>query len=110
MFWYQRAVACGDGDALVEVGRGYYTGVGVRCAPKRAVLCFRKAITSKNITQAAREDAMFHLGVAFHEGKGIKQSNAQAMKWLSRANQDNDHAPARRLNERLRRRSEQLDM
>jgi uncharacterized protein len=101
MFWYQRAAAWGDGDALVEVGCRYYAGVGVRRDPVQAVRCFLKAITSKNISQAGREDAMFHLGTAFHEGRGVKQSNARAIKWLSQANKDDDHAEARNLIERI---------
>ena len=101
MFWYHRAAACGDGDALVEVGRRYYAGVGVKRDPERGVRCFRKAIASKNITPAGREEAMFHLGAAFHEGRGVKQSNVRAIKWLSQANQDDDHAEARNLIERI---------
>jgi uncharacterized protein len=103
IFWYQRAVVCGDGDALVEVGCGCYTGVGVRRDPRQAIRCFRKAITSKNITQAGREDAMFYIGVAFHEGRGVKKSDAQAIKWLARANHDDDHAEARSLIESIAR-------
>ena len=76
LLWYQRAAAIGDGDALVEVGRRFYAGVGVRRDSEHAVRCFRKAITSKNISQAGREDAMFYLGTAFHEGRGVKQSDA----------------------------------
>jgi TPR repeat protein len=105
MFWHRRAVASGDGDALVEVGRRYYAGVGVRRDAEQAVRYFRKAITSKNISQAGREDAMFHLGTAFHEGRGVKQSNARAVKWLSRANKDDDHAKGRDLIERIMGRS-----
>lgn len=103
IFWYERAIACGDGDALVEVGCGYYTGIGVRHDPKQAIRCFRQAITSKNITQAGRENAMFHIGVAFHEGRGVKKSDAQAIKWLALANRDDDHAKARSLIEGIRR-------
>jgi TPR repeat protein len=65
------------------------------------VRCFRKAITSKYISQAGREDAMFHLGTAFHEGRGVKQSNALAIRWLSQANKDDDHAGARNLIEKI---------
>jgi TPR repeat protein len=103
MFWYRRAVACGDGDALVEVGRRYYAGAGVRSDPKRAVRCFYQAVASKNITQAGREDAMFHIGVAFHEGRGVKISDARAIRWLARANRDDDHAAARILIENIAR-------
>lgn len=102
MLWYGRASACGDGDALVEVGRGYYKGVGVRPDPNYAVRCFRRAIASRNITQAGREDAMFQLGVAFHEGRGARKSNALAIKWLSRANINDDHAEAQNLIERAK--------
>ena len=105
MFWYQRAVACGDADALVEVGRGYYGGVGVRGDAKHAVRCFRQAVAAKNITQAGREDAMFHIGLAFHEGRGVKKSNAQAVRWLARANRDADHAEARSLLGRIAKKS-----
>jgi TPR repeat protein len=91
MFWYRRAVACGDGDALVELGRGYYSGIGARPDPKQAVRLFRRAIISRNITQAGREDAMFRLGLAFYEGRGVKKSNARAIRWLSQANRNGHH-------------------
>ena len=104
MFWYRRAVACGDGDALVELGRGYYSGKGALCDPNQAVRHFRRAIVSRNITQAGREDAMFRLGLAFYEGRGVKRSNARAIRWLSQANRDDDHIEARALIERIGRR------
>jgi TPR repeat protein len=102
MHWYRRAVAGGDGNALVEIGWRYYKGVGVKCDPREAVQCFRKAIASKNITQAGREDAMLHLGVAFHEGRGVKKSDARAIRWASLANKDDDHDRARDLIDRIR--------
>jgi len=101
MFWYQSAAASGDGDAWVEVGRGCYKDVGVRADPNRAVRCFRKAIASRHISQAGREDAMFHLGVAFYEGRGATKSNALALKWLAKANIDDDHVEARKLIEKV---------
>jgi TPR repeat protein len=101
MFWYRRAAASGDGDALVEVGQRYYTGVGVRRDPKRAVGYFRDAITSRDISQAGRENAMFHLGVAYQEGRGVEKSSALALQWLSKANRDDDHTEARNLIKRI---------
>jgi TPR repeat protein len=103
MFWYRRAVALGDGDAFVDMGRGYYTGAGVRSDAARAVRCFYRAVASRNITQAGREEAMFHLGVAFHEGRGVRRSDARAIRWLARANRDDDHAGARTLMENIAR-------
>ncbi len=44
---------------------------------------------------------MFHLAVAFYEGRGVKKSNDRAIKWLSQADKDDDHAEARRLIERI---------
>lgn len=102
VFWYRRAVACGDADALVEIGWRYYEGVGVKCDAGAAVRCFREAIASKEISQAGREDAMFHLAVAFHEGRGAKKSAARALRWASLANKDDDHARARDLIEKIK--------
>jgi TPR repeat protein len=42
-FWYERAAAMNDGDALVEVGVRCYEGNGVLRDPKYAFRCFRKA-------------------------------------------------------------------
>ncbi len=103
LFWYERAAAGGDGDALVEVGIQYYAGQGVRRNPKHAVQCFRRAIRSKNISQAGRELAMFHLGVAYRQGQGVNQSNANALRWLSTANVDDDIPAARAMIKNIKR-------
>lgn len=105
MFWHQRAVSWGDGDALVEVGRGYYNGLGVRRDPTRGVRCFRSAIRECNITGWGRQDAIYGLALAFHEGLGVRKSDDLALKWALRANVDDDHADARALIEALRRTS-----
>jgi TPR repeat protein len=97
LFWYQRAAAARDGDALVEVGKQLYSGQGVRRDPARAVRYFRKAITSRHISQSGRELAMFHLGLAYHQGKGVTASNARALEWLARANHEDDLPAARAL-------------
>lgn len=95
LFWYRRAITCGDGDALVEVGRRLFTGCGVRSDAGQAVHCLRKAITSRNITQAGREEAMFLLGVAYHEGRSVRRSLSLALRWLSKSNRDGDRPEAR---------------
>lgn len=38
---------------------------------------------------------MFHLAMACYEGNGIKQSDSKALKWLYKANQDDDFPAAR---------------
>jgi TPR repeat protein len=45
---------------------------------------------------------MLHLGVAFHEGRGVKKSDARAIRWASLANKDDDHDRARDLIDRIR--------
>jgi hypothetical protein len=101
MFWFHRALAVGGLEAWVDLGRAYWTGVGVKRDADRAVRCFRNAIASDGIFETVREDAMFLLGVAYYEGCGVKKSNALALKWLSRANQDDDRPAARGLIERI---------
>jgi TPR repeat protein len=101
MLWYRRAVAMGDDEALVEVGFRYQNGIGARRDAIEAVRCFRKAIAGKYISEAGRESAMFYLGVAFHEGCGVKKSDARALKWLRLANVDDDFAQARDLIEKI---------
>jgi TPR repeat protein len=103
MFWYRRSAAAGDGEALVELGRGYYGGLGVRRDATQAVLCFKRAIASEFISQAGREEAMIHLGLAFYEGRGVKKSDLRALRWLSQANKDDDHPEARRLIQKITR-------
>jgi len=107
LYWYDRAAESGDGDALVEVGVRYYFGVGVRRNPAYAVACFRKAIRSSNaiISQAGRESAMFHLAMGYYEGNGVKQSNSHALKWLSKANNDDDFPAARAVIEMITRKT-----
>jgi TPR repeat protein len=101
-FWYKRASAMGDGDALVEVGVRCYEGRGATRDPKRAVGCFRQAIRSAKISQAGREMAMFWVGRAYREGRGVRQSNDKAIEWLSKANGDDDIPAARRLINEIR--------
>jgi uncharacterized protein len=97
LYWYERAAEGGDSDALVEVGARYYAGVGATRNPAYAVNCFRQAIQSRkvNISQAGRESAMYHLGIACYEGNGVRQSNSLALKWLIEANKDDDFPAAR---------------
>jgi TPR repeat protein len=47
--------------------------------------------------------AMFGLGRAYREGRGVRQSNDKAIEWLSKANGDDDIPAARRLINEIRR-------
>lgn len=99
--WFERCVAAGDGDALIQLGIHYYWGKGVRRNPAAAVRCFRKAIKAKYISEFGRDDAHFYLGIAYLEGKGVKASIKTVSRLLERANVDNDHPAARRALQRL---------
>lgn len=99
--WFRRAVAAGDGDALVELGIHYYWGKGVRANQRAAVKCFRAATKAKNISEGGRDDAFFFLGIAHLEGRGVRKSIHNAKKYLQRANIDGDHSAAERMLEKL---------
>lgn len=94
----------GDGDALIEVGRRYYAGQGVKRNQEYAVDCFRTAIRSKRgvISEAGRESAMLCLGMAYQEGLGLKRSDAKALYWLSKANLNKDNPTAQQAIKRIR--------
>jgi len=52
--------------------------------------------------QRRREKAVFHLGLAYCEGGGVKQSYPKALAWLSKANKDDDFPDARAAIEMIR--------
>ena len=84
-YWFTRASELGDDDALVEVGKALYSGIGVRRDPLRAIECFRKAHRSSNITDASRGEAAYCLGIAYLEGAGVRRSTSHAKSWFSKA-------------------------
>ena len=70
--WYMRAVKMGDGDAAVRFGYCYQYGIGTRRDPSLARHMFRRALTSRDISDLGREEAMYHLAVSFvPQWKGI---------------------------------------
>ncbi len=57
VWWFRRAVAMGDHDALLELGKCYETGVGLPKSPRQATLCYRRVLVSKQVTQVSKEQA-----------------------------------------------------
>ena len=57
IWWFRRAVAMGDHDALVELGKFYETGFGVAKNLARAADCYRRVLASTNVTQFSQEQA-----------------------------------------------------
>jgi hypothetical protein len=84
--WFRRAAEAGEGDALIQLGIHYYWGKGVRRNPRAAVGCFR----------------FFFLGIAYHEGRGVKPSIPNARKFFKQANIDSDHVAAKKMLSKLR--------
>jgi len=39
---------------------------------------------SKTIIESGRDDAMFHFGIAFYEGRGVRRSSARSSDCLER--------------------------
>ena len=57
VWWFRRAVAMGDHDALLELGKCYETGIGLPKSPRRATLCYRRVLASEQVTQFSQEQA-----------------------------------------------------
>lgn len=88
--WWERAADMRDGDAAVDVGYCYQYGIGTRRNVANAKRMFRRAITSRDISQFGREEAMYHLAVQFID-EGRRQL---AFAFLKRATADNDSPEA----------------
>lgn len=101
LFWYQQAANRNDDDAFVEIGWRYYYGKGVKRDYQTAIEYYQKAIHSPTITEAGKQNAMYYLGVAYKEGKGVEQSLLLAQKWLEQANCDKDHVRAQQVLQKI---------
>ena len=55
--WYKRAAALGDGDAEVEIAKRYLAGDGAAKHRGLAIAALRRALSTRYITPAAREEA-----------------------------------------------------
>jgi TPR repeat protein len=88
--WWKRAADMRDRDAAVDVGYCYQYGIGTRKNAANAKRMFRRAITSREISQWGREEAMYHLAIQFiDEGK-----KRLAFPLLKRATADDDFPEA----------------
>ena len=57
LWWFGRAVAMGEQDALLELGKYYESAVGRENDTKNAKTCYRRVLRSKYVTQLTREQA-----------------------------------------------------
>ncbi len=89
--WFLRSIEMGDEDSLVEVGKRYLLGPGVRRDYRQALLYLHKATKAEMITESGRDDAFYYLGIAYKDGLGVTKSLLKARKMFERANRDGDH-------------------
>src|SRR5439155_9492924 len=96
--WWRRAAELGDGDGAVDVGYCYQYGIGTRPRVRLACRMYKAALTSKIITASGREEAMYHLAVAYlDEGRA-----GLALPLLVRAAADGDFPEAESLLDQIR--------
>jgi TPR repeat protein len=66
--WLRRAAAMNDGDAELEVAKCYLAGLGVARHRGHALAAIKRALASRSITEASREEAA-HLSRQIRGGK-----------------------------------------
>ncbi|WP_230971180.1 tetratricopeptide repeat protein [Nitrogeniibacter aestuarii] len=92
MVWAQRAAAQGEVDAMFFIGTMYVFGDTVH-----QTVDDPDVEAAKWFFQAASRghaDAEYSLGLLFLAGKGVTQSQEEALKWIGRA-AEHGHASAR---------------
>ena len=57
VWWFRRAAALGEDDALFELGRCYEMGLGVRKNFDTAKRLYRRVLTSRDVIEDTREQA-----------------------------------------------------
>ena len=110
--WWQRAAATevivrglpkpvDDGSALLELGYCYQYGLGVRRDSNAASRAYRAAARSKWIDEFSREEALYHLAVAYLDRDNGSRSRSLATQLLREAAADGDYPQATDLLSRL---------
>ncbi|MBX3257652.1 MAG: sel1 repeat family protein [Chitinophagaceae bacterium] len=80
-----------NGEALFELAKYYYEGLGGRKAYKKSYKLFIKALGTKDISFFTREEFFFIIGKMYFSGYGVKKSLRKAKYLFYQANIDNDH-------------------
>jgi len=94
--WWRRAAAkpWRDGSAAMELGYCYQYGIGVRQDSHAACLAYRAAVRSRFIDEYSREEALYHLAVAYLDLDGGARGRRNATKLLNLAAKDGDYPQA----------------
>jgi TPR repeat protein len=97
--WQTRTVT--DGSSLLEFGYCYQYGMGVRRDVRAACKAYLAAVRSKWIDECSREEALYHLAVAYLDfDKGVR-GRRRAAELLREAAADSDYPQAADLLGRL---------
>jgi serine/threonine protein kinase len=76
---FRQAADLGDPMAMLEAGKMFLTGDGVKADPEAAGRWLRKS------GEAGNAAAMVLLGTMYSEGKGVPRNDNQAVAWFRRA-------------------------
>jgi TPR repeat protein len=91
--WWRRA-AESDGSALLELGYCYQYGIGVRRDLRTACVAYLAAVRSRWIDEYSREEALYHLAIAYLDLDKGRPSRRRAVKLLREAAADGDYPQA----------------
>ncbi len=69
-WWLRRAISLGDGDALLDLGRCYLYGTGVKKDPERAADLFESVLVSEYVTDDVKENAASELKILNKQKRG----------------------------------------
>ncbi len=97
---YQRAVAMGANDSLLQVGLCYLFGFGTKQNFAEARRCLELIIASDTATlcQRTREDALYWMAILSLLGIGGKKKSIEHVRQiLESANADDDHEQANEI-------------
>jgi TPR repeat protein len=93
--WWQRAAAKrDDGSASLELGYCCQYGIGVRRDELAACVAYRAAVRSQWINEYSREEALYHLAVAYLDLDNGQRGRRHAAKLLREASADGDYTQA----------------
>jgi tetratricopeptide (TPR) repeat protein len=102
--WWQRAAAVqDDGSASLELGYCFQYAIGVRRDELAACKAYRAAVRSQWIDDYSRQEALYHLAVAYLDIDNGQRGRCRAAKLLREATADGDYPQAADLLDRLER-------
>lgn len=81
-----------DGEAILELAKFYFNGLGIKKSYKYAYELFLKAANSTYITSYSKEEAIFYIGKMYFYGYSVPQSIPIAKYLIKIANKDCDHS------------------